>query len=215
MKTARIPSVLIPFMGVLLLLVSCGGSGPPKPGRVIDMPNLGVRLALSEGWEAEVTRSDWTMWRRVRRGTGEEPWVVPPLTVTNVGAGPMGARERVMTWRFKGVKGTFDPNVNPLTSQYPVPPGLWSLDPQKLDLLETTTKPLPWPGLESVEATCRLYENTHGAGATSSIWHTYTVVFNAGPNAYEFVLSIPDNADYREWIDELWASIEDLSLEKH
>ena len=207
------PGLLILLLGLLPLILSCGGGGRPKPGREIDMPRFGVKLILSEGWEAEVEGSDWTMWRRVQRGTGEEPWVIPPLTATNVGAGALSAEERVMVWRFKGVKGTFDPNIDPLTGRYPVPPGLWSLDAQKLDLLETTTRALPWPGLQGVEATCRLYENTHGAGATSSIWHTYTIIFNVAPNAYEFVLSIPDTADYREWMGNFWNSIQDLSIQ--
>jgi hypothetical protein len=118
-----------------------------------------------------------------------------------------------MNWRFKGVTGTFDPNVNPLSSQYPVPPGLWSLDPLKLDLIEEREQPLPWPGLTGVTANTRIYENTHGTGATSAIWHTYTVIFNRGGNAYEFVMTIPDTFDFRDWIDKFWTSIEDITIE--
>ena len=175
----------------------------------------GVHLKLADGWTGEVAGSDWTMWHRVQRGTGEEPWVIPPITVTNTGKGPSGtADERTKNWRFKGVKGAFDPKVDPLTSSYPVPPGLWSLDPLKLELQESTLKALPWKEVSDIQATVRLYENTHGTGETSALWHTYTVTFNAGPNAYEFVMSIPDNAVTQDWIDSFWASIEDFSLDK-
>jgi hypothetical protein len=203
-----IPVVVLAFLtGVL----SCAG-GPPKPGKDITLPKEGVHLVLSDGWTAEVTSVDWTMWRRVQRGTGEEPWVIPSITATMTSTAPSaGPDDRTMNWRFKGVSGRFDPTVNPLTSAYPVPPGLWSLDPQKLDLIESDIKALPWPSIGDVQATVRLYENTHGTGETSALWHTYTVTFNVGPNAYEFVMSIPDTPDYRDWIDAFWASITDLS----
>jgi hypothetical protein len=193
-------------------VASCS-SGPPKPGRDITLKNQGVTLKLAEGWEGEVESTDWTMWRRVQRGTGEEPWVIPPITATKVGAGPQGYDDRSMQWRFKAVKGVFDPTVNPLTSSYPVPPGLWSLDPQKLDLLEDQTQNLPWEGVSDIQATVRLYENTHGYAETSQIWQTLVVTFVVGGNTYEFVFSIPDSADKQEWTNAFWSSIEGLTIE--
>jgi hypothetical protein len=68
--------------------------------------------------------------------------------------------------------------------------------------------------MSDIQATVRLYENTHGADAAATLFHTYTVTFNAGPNAYEFVMSIPDTASYRDWMAGFWSSIQDLSLDK-
>ena len=208
-------NLILIFIPVLLTgVLSCAG-GPPKPGKDINLSKEGVHLVLSDNWTAEVASVDWTMWRRVQRGTGEEPWVIPPITATMTSGAPStGPDERTLNWRFKGVAGQFDPTVDPVTSAYPVPPGLWSLDPQKLELEESDLKTLPWPSMTSVQATVRLYENTHGTGETSALWHTYTVTFNVGPNAYEFVMSIPDTAVERDWIDAFWASIVDLSIKQ-
>ena len=196
-----------------ILAASCAG-GPPKPGREINLKEHHVHLKLADGWTGEVVSEDWTLWQRVQKGRAQDPWVIPPITVTNTGAGPSQGNEGVKNWRFKGVKGTFNPNVSPLTSAYPVPPGLWSLEPQMLDLMETDTKMLPWPSVSDIQATVRLYENTHGAGDLATLWRTYTVTFNAGPNAYEFVMSIPDVENYRDWMNAFWASIEDFSVDK-
>ena len=205
-------SSLTALVCLSITLVSCSGESPPKPGRELSLPDYGVTIRLADGWVAKVESTDWATWQRVKKGRATDPWVFPPVTATNVGAGIMGPDDRYMTWRFKGVKGTFDPAVNPLTSGYPQPPGLWTLNSMKLELLETETRTLKWTGMSGIDATCRLYENTHGTGATSAIWHTYTVVFNCGPNACEFVMSIPDFADYRDWMDQFWASIEDVTI---
>jgi len=201
---------------LFLLLTSCGG-GPPKPGREISIPEVGLTIKVAEGWECEVTGVDWTTWQRVQKGRADDPWVIPPVTCRDIETGGQGPNAlRYMNWRFKGVEGVFDPTVDPLTSQYPVPPGLWALDPMKLELLETQKRQLPWPGLLSVapgvEATCRLYENTHGMGASSALWHTYVVTFVVEGNTYEFVMSLPDYVDHRDYMDKFWLSIEDLSL---
>jgi hypothetical protein len=204
------------FMGFIffaLFILSCSGGGPPTPGREISLPAQGISIELAEGWEGLVVGTDWSVWERVRKGRADDPWVFPPITARNEAAGPQGGGGRYMNWRFKGVTGTFDTLVNPLTSQYPVPEGLWSLDPQKLELLEQADQLLPWPGLADVTAKIRLYENTHGVASTASLWHTYTVTFNRGPTAYEFVMSIPDTVYHRDWIDEFWASIIDVSIE--
>ena len=211
----RIPLIIpvLIFLTFVLLSISCT-SGAPQPGQEMSFPEHGVSIRLAEGWEASIDGPDWSIWQRIQKGRTDEPWVFPPITGTNVAAGTFGPNNRLMQWRFKGVEGNFDPNVHPLTGAYPTPPGLWILDAQKLELLETVPRVLPWPGVEGIEATTRLYENTHGAGATASIWHTYTVVFNVGPNAYEFVLSLPDDIDYRDWMDEFWTSIEDLGIQQ-
>ncbi len=203
----------LPILAILPLLISCTGGGPPGPAQEISFPDQGVTLRLADGWQAEVIGPDWSLWQRVQKGRADDPWVMPPITATDIATGAPGPGDRLMNWRLKGVRGNFDPSVNPLTSAYPSPPGLWILDPQKLDLLETRTRTLEWPGVAGTQATTRLYENTHGAGGTSAIWHTYTVTFNVGPNAYEFVMSLPDYVDHRDWIDRFWASIEDLSIE--
>ncbi len=214
----RMTLAIIAIISFAILVGSCGG-GPPKPGREISLDEHGVTLRLAEGWEGEVIGTDWTMWRRVQRGRGGEPWIIPPITVTNVGAGPRQADERVMKWRFKGVEGVFDQTVSPLTSQYPVPPGLWSLNPQMLDRLETHIRERPGSGVGGggegggVEALCRLYENTHGEGPTATLWHTYTVTFSIESGTYEFVMSIPDTGGPRDWMDAFWTSIEDLTIE--
>jgi hypothetical protein len=39
------------------------------------------------------------------------------------------------------------------------------------------------------------------------------VIFNKGGNAYEFVMSIPDTVDFRDWINQVWPSIEDVTIE--
>ncbi|MCX6645237.1 MAG: hypothetical protein NTY09_02595 [bacterium] len=206
--------ILISLFISILLSLSCAG-GPPTPGREIAFPKQGVTIKFADGWIGEVVSADWSVWERIQKGRTDETWVFPPVTARNEGAGPQGGEGelRYMNWRFKGVTGTFDPNVNPLSSQYPVPPGLWILDPLKLDLIEERDQPLPWPGLAGVTANTRIYENTHGTGATSAIWHTYTVIFNRGGNAYEFVMSIPDTSDFRDWIDKFWTSIEDITIE--
>ena len=203
--------ILVSFT-VILVTLSCAG-GPPTPGREIAFPDLGVSIRLAEGWEGQVVSTDWSVWDRIQKDRTDEPWVFPPVTARNETAGVVTSDGRYMNWRFKGVIGTFDPSVNPLSSQYPVPEGLWSIDPQKLDLIEERDQALPWPGLSGVTANTRIFENTHGTGGTSAIWHTYTVIFNKGDNAYEFVMSIPDTVDFREWIDEFWASIEDVVIE--
>jgi len=211
MSTVRGAALLISLLALTPLSASCGGR-PPAPGREISFPDYAITVRVAEGWEARVDGPDWTTWRRVVKGRADEPWVFPPITATNVAAGTFGPANREMYWRFKGVRGTFDPNVYPLSADYPKPPGLWMLDAQKLELLETEPRTLEWPGVAGTQATTRVYENTHGASATSAIWHTYTVVFNHGPNAYEFVMMIPDDVDFRDWIDEFWKSIEDVSL---
>ena len=200
------------FFAVTFLLISCTPGGPPASGSEIALDE-GVTLKLIDGWEGEVTGTDWTMWRRVQRGTGEQPWVIPPVTATNVAGGTFGYDERKMFWRFKGVEGIFDATVNPLTDAYPVPEGLWSLDPQKLELEWDYTRTLPWEGVSEIEATVRQYENTHGYGELSQIWHTQVVTFVVGSNTYEFVLSIPDSADQQDWIEQFWGSIESLRIE--
>ena len=206
----KFPGILA-LIAIIILLSSCSGDKPPTPGREINLKE-GVSIKLAEGWVGQVEGTDWTQWERVKKGRADDPWVIPPITATNEGSGPLAGDERRMSWRFKGVKGTFNPAMSPTTSAYPVPKGLWSLDPLKLELQETETKILPWPSTPGLEATCRLYENTHGTGAASALWHTYTVTFNVGENAYEFVMSIPDNADFREWVKSFWASIENLSF---
>ena len=198
--------------GFCILFSSCGPGGPPTPGREIVLDE-GVTLTLIEGWEAEVVGTDWAMWRRVQRGRGEQPWVIPPITATNVAGGTFGYDRRKMYWRFKGVEGVFDPTVNPLTDAYPVPEGLWSLDPQKLELEWDHTRVLPWEGVSEIEATVRQYENTHGFGELSQLWHTQVVTFVVGANTYEFVLAIPDSADQRDWKEQFWGSIESLTIE--
>ena len=196
-----------------ILIASCGSGGPPKPGREMAFPDQGVTIKVADGWECEVTGVDWATWTRVQNGRSDEPWIFPPVTCRDVASGGQGPDGmRYINWRFKGVKGVFDPNVNPLTSQYPVPPGLWALDAQKLELLESEKRSITWPGLAGTEAWCRLYENTHGAGATSAIWNTYTVIFVVGENTYEFVMSLPDYVDYRDYIDRFWTSIEDVQI---
>ena len=198
---------IVLILALVMPVLSCMES-PPHPGQEMTLKEHAVHLKLADGWSAEIPSEDWTMWTRVKKGRGEEPWVIAPITATQDAAPHI-------QWRFKGVSGKFDPQVNPLTSSYPVPKGLWSLDPQKLDLLETETKTLPWGSMSDIQATCRLYENTHGADATATIAHTYTVTFNAGPNAYEFVMSIPDTAkDYHDWINTFWGSIADFSMDK-
>lgn len=212
LKSAVIRFYLILIFS-LLLTASCG-SGAPQPGQEMSFPEQGVSIRLAEGWEASVDGPDWSTWQRIQKGRTDEPWVMPPITGTNVAAGTFGPADRMMYWRLKGVRGNFDPTVDPLSGEYPYPPGLWMLNAQKLELLETVPRTLPWTGVEGIEATTRLYENTHGAGATAAIWHTYTVVFNVGPNAYEFVMSLPDFIDHREWIDKFWASVEELSIQQ-
>ncbi len=209
--SASLLSITILTM-LAVVLTSCGG-GAPTPGREMSFPDQGITIRVADGWECEVISTDWTTWQRIQKGRTNEPWIFPPITATNLAEGGQGHNNRYMYWRFKGVTGTFDPHVNPLTAGYPVPPGLWILDSQKLELLETETRILEWPGLSGTESTCRLYENTHGSGATSAIWHTYTVVFSYDPNTYEFVFSLPDYIDHRDWIDKFWESIEDVTIE--
>lgn len=210
MISPRLTGFYFVFILLVVFTLSCGDS-PPKPGQDISLKEFDIHIVLHNGWEGEVTGTDWTMWRRVKRGTAEEPWVIPPITVTNTGAGPMGVDERVMSWRFKGVEGRFDPQVNPETSQYPVPPGLWSLDPQKLELQETQSLKLPFMNRE-IRAVCRLYENAHGFGASESLWHTYTITFPIEEYTFEFVLSIPDTASTRDWQQAFWDSINKMSM---
>jgi hypothetical protein len=207
---------LICFFTIIFLVatVSCADT-PPKPGQNITLKENGVSLKLSDGWTGEVVSADWTLWERIKKGRANDPWVIPPITVTHSGAGPTKEGDRVEGWRFKGVKGKFDPSVDPATSAYPVPPGLWSLDPQMLELQETDTKNLPWAGVSDIEATCRLFENTHGAGDMATLWHTYVVTFNAGENAYEFVMEIPEGADSKSRVDSFWSSIIDLTVNKN
>jgi hypothetical protein len=213
MKLLRSMLNILAATALIIIYTSCSGGGPPKPGQVITLKEHSVHLKLATGWTGEVVGSDWSQWRRVQRGSATDPWIIPPITVTNTGKGPSGViDERTKNWRFKGVKGTFDPKVDPLTSSYPVPPGLWSLNGMKIELQESELKTLPWPNVSNVQATVRLYENTHGVGETASLWHTYTVTFNVQDNAYEFVMSIPDNAETKDWIDSFWVSIEDFSV---
>jgi len=213
MKILHLPVVLFTITVIMLSQISCTPGGPPVPGREMSFAEEGVSISVADGWQLEVEGTDWTMWQRVQKGRGEVTWVFPPVTATNVAAGTIGDAERYMTWKFKGVEGVFDETISPMTSNYPVPPGLWSLDPVKLDLIETQNRTLAWPGLSGIQPTVRLYENTHGAGASQAIWHTYVVTFAHGPNTYEFVMSLPDEAPMREWIDEFWASIEDVTIE--
>ena len=204
--------LLIISLLITVLLTSCGG-GPPTPGREMSFADLGVTIKVAEGWECNVTGVDWSMWGRIQKGRADDPWVIPPVTCRDIATGGLGQNSaRFMNWRLKAVDGVFDPNVNPLTSQYPSPPGLWILDSQKLELLETEKRILTWPSLDGVEATCRLYENTHGAGATSAIWHTYTVIFVVDEITFEFVMSMPDYVDHRNYMDKFWLSIVDLEI---
>jgi len=204
-----LPTLLIVLIPIL---TACPGGGPPAPGREISFPDQGVSISLADGWEAEVIGTDWSTWERIQKGRTDEPWVFPPVTATHIGAGAIGQDMRYRAWRFKGVEGVFDQTVNPLTSQYPVPPGLWSLDPQKLDLIQDSRRPLEWPSLNGIEATTRLYENTHGMSPNATLWHTYTVIFVVEGNTYEFVMSIPDQMDPYDWIEEFWKSVEDVQI---
>ncbi len=206
----RITTFLL--IAILPILVACPGGGPPAPGREISFPDQGVAIMLADGWEGEVIGTDWSTWTRIQKGRTDETWVFPPVTVTDIGEGAIGRDLRYRTWRFKGVEGIFDPSVSPLTSQYPVPQGLWALDPQKLDLRQDSRRILDWPSLTGVEATTRLYENTHGMSPNATLWHTYTVTFVVGENTYEFVMSIPDQMEPYEWIEEFWVSIEDVQI---
>jgi len=203
---------LFPLLILTLFITTSCTKGPPAPGQTITLEEQGITIGLSDGWEAEVEGADWTLWQRVQKGRAEEPWIIPPVTVTNVELGSVGREQRMMQWRLKGVVGEFDPTVNPESSPDTVPPGLWALDSTKLELLEQSHRILEWSGLEGVEAEARLYENTHGYADTSAIWHTYTVAFTHDGNTYEFVMSLPDTIDYRDWIEQFWSSIQSFTF---
>lgn len=193
-----------------LLITSCSGEKPPEPGSEISMDKYGIHIVLNDPWTAECEGSDWSTWTRQQKGRVDEHWLFPPITATKNEAG--GMYDRTKHWRFKGVVGLFDPGMNSEMPGYPVPEGLWALNPQMLEMQSQDQMTLPWASAESIQATVRIYENTHGEGAAATLWHTMTVTFNVGGNAYEFVMSIPADMDKRELVDDFWASIQTLEI---
>ncbi len=196
---------------VLLMVTSCARK--PSPGRIIECVNQGVTVTLANGWEGEVVETDWLAWKRILKGREDFMWVFPPITARNIPVSEVENTRNFIRWRFKGVEGTFDVDISPSSPDFPVPAGLWSMDPTKFQILYSQTVPLPWPGLSGTDATVRMYEHVRGMGDVSAIWHSYVVTFNYGPNAYEFVMLIPSSEIDQNYIDIFWASIENVSID--
>ncbi len=186
------------------LISSCGG---PKTFSEITL-DTGVTITVADGWLMTVHSSDKSAFEH--RLSGQPEYIFAPITCAQ-GDPTATDLSNIRNWRFIGVKGEFDPKMNPMTSEYPVPEGLYFVGPMKGELVDEYNEKLRWPGAEGIEAVFRLYEETHGTGAFSDLWHAYTVTFNYGGNAYEFNLRIPSEVDRQKTIEEFNKSI--LKLE--
>ncbi len=210
MKELKSLAVLFVMLISVVLIMSCAQR--PRPGRIIDCIDQGVTLTLVNGWEGETIDTDWRAYKRILKGREDFMWVFPPITARDIPVAEVEDRSGYMKWRFKGVEGTFDPNISPTSRDFPVPPGLWSMDPTKLEVLGSNRVILEWPGVQGTEATARIYEVIRGTGDTMAIRRTYVVTFNYGENAYEFVMFIPNPNFERDYIEAFWSSIEDVQI---
>ncbi len=197
---------------IIMLAVILTRTHKPEPGRIIETEE-GVTLTLAGGWEGEVIEVEWLAYRRILKGREDFKWVFPAITSRDIPVDEVEHSRGYIKWRFKGVEGNFDSDVSPSSPDFPVPPGLWSMDQQQMMLLWSYDVPLPWPGVEGTEATTRMYEVCRGLGDTSAVWHTYVVTFNHGPNAYEFVMLIPMTESDESYMELFWSSIENVEIE--
>ncbi len=204
-------SLISMILVALISISSC--ARPPQSGREIIYPSHGITVILADGWEGEVISTDWLAWKRILKGREDFMWVFPPLTARNISVEEARKTRNCIKWRFKGVEGNFDSNLSPTSPEFPQPPGLWSMDPTKMSLVENRTITLDKPGLSGIEATARVYEISRGMGDLDAYWNTYVVTFNYGPNAYEFVMLIPTTENSHARIDIFWNSIEDVSID--
>ncbi len=199
------------FMTLLVTASSC--MRQPESGRIIHCGDHGVTITLMPGWEGEVHDLDWHAFKRNRKGRDDFKWVFPPITSRNIPVSEVEHTSKFIKWRFKGVEGAFDNGMSPLSRECPMLPGLWTMPPEKVEVLYSTKVILEWPGLSGTEATTRLYRHTRGMGDLDAFWLSYIVTFNHGPNAYEFVMLIPSSESDQVYIDSFWGSIENVSIE--
>jgi len=199
--------IIILFV-ISLYCISCGGKGTFQSK---SFPDVGVTIEVAGDWQMAVKGADKSAFKL--KLEGQPDYVFPPVTAAK-GDPTQDYVNPIPNWRFIGVKGEFDPKMNPMTSGYPKPDGLYFVGNTKGELQDERVRELPWPGAEGVQATVRLYEITHGVESlgTADLWHAYTVTFNHKGNALEFNFQIPSQADTKIWIDEFWKSIIKLEL---
>ena len=202
------------WLSLLLLTIvvaAPGCSGGQKVFTEKAYPDLGLVIVVNDNWGMTVRGSDNSAFKH--RLAGQPEYIFPPITAAKGDPTPADI-SRIPNWRFIGLKGEFDPEMSAMSADYPQPEGLYFVEPIKGELVEEDVRELPWPGAAGVNATVRLYEETHGleALATADIWHAYTVTFNHDGNAYEFNLRIPSEANRLDWTDGFWQSIINLEL---
>jgi hypothetical protein len=202
--------ILFLLLAALLVTISCGGEKRPDNFKELTMPDVGVTIKVDPEWTMTVWPADWSAYKS--KLDFQPDYIFAPITCAKGTLDPETIT-RIPNWRFVGLKGKFDPNMNPISSSYPQPEGLYFVEATKGDFLHEYKRELPWPGAEGVEATVREYEETHGAGGLSDLWHAFTVTFNHNGNAMEFNMRIPSEADPYEWHEFLWSSITELKLE--
>ena len=205
------PKHLAFFLSIFLvpvLIASCGGK---KTFQSKSFPDVGVTIEAAADWQMAIKGADQSAFRLKLQG--QPDYVFPPVSAAK--GNPLeDLVNPIPNWRFIGVKGEFDPEMNPMTGSYPRPEGLYFVGNQKGELQDERVRELPWPGAEGVQATVRLYEITHGVESlgTADLWHAYTVTFNHNGNALEFNFQVPSQADTDGWIDGFWKSITKLEL---
>ncbi len=207
MSSRNITGLMIALL-MLALLSSCG---IPKPFRTVFYPDAGVKLEVASDWLMTIKSADKSAFKS--RLEFQPDYVFPPISAEK-GDPTEEYTTPIPNWRFIGVKGEFDPEMDPMREPYPQPEGLYYVPGFKGDLQYQQVKDLPWPGAEGTKATVRLYEVTHGLESlgTADIWNAYTVTFNHDGNALEFNFQIPSTIDPNEWIDDFWVSIKRLEL---
>jgi hypothetical protein len=187
------------------LISSCGGA---RTFTEITL-DTGVTIGVEDGWLMTIRSSDKSAFEH--RLSGQPEYVFAPITCAQ-GDPTATDLSNIRNWRFIGLKGEFDPKMNPMTSEYPVPEGLYFVGPLKGELVDEYSKKLDWTGAEEVDAVFRLYEETHGTGAFTDLWHAYTVTFNYDGNAYEFNMRIPSEVDTQKSIYDFSISITKLEF---
>ena len=204
----RIFHGILTLLLIPILLSSCGG---PKTFQTISMPEVGMTIEVASDWLMTVKSEDKSAYKS--RLEFQPDYAMPPVTAAK-GDPTQEYANPIPNWRFIGIKGEFDPEMNPLRDPYPVPEGLYFVQSLKGELEYEKVEDLPWPGAEGVKATVRLYEITHGLESlgTADLWNAYTVTFNHKGNAMEFNFQIPSGAGADNWIDAFWSSIVKMEL---
>ena len=207
----RLPlCIIVLLIAISLMISSCGVKPAPKNVKEILIPDVGVTIKVGPEWTMTVFSGDERAFNK--RLSHMPEYIFWPITCAKGTPNP-DTLSRTPNWRFIGLTGEFDPDMSCFSPDYPKPDGLYFVGSIKGELEYQYKKVLPWPGAKGIEAVVREYEETHGAGGVSDIWHAYTVTFNYNGSAMEFNMRIPSDADTSQWQDYLWESITDLILE--